>query len=290
MIIDLKNINKELDSKNFKNILLIDFEGKSDIQTFSMSDGSVPEITNNNLTGEAKNLLNELFLFAIRKNQSLDIITIGVDIFHMNSVYKNDLFEKLDNLLEKRNDFEFIIGTSNSYRDAMNTVERWVENNGKLYFVSMKNEESLEYIKRNKYPNMIAMFSKEVIYPAEILTVDLQWIFNQSNPFIKVEDITKNIKTLGDIPLYEKIFILFFKAQLVNYIKNEISNNSINIDNYDDIAKMILEKTLYFENKYFKIRPTSFQLHYPDIYFRNKYDLWLAYFLNNIRQEIIFEF
>ena len=59
MIIDLKNINKELDSKNFKNILLIDFEGKSDIQTFSMSDGSIPEITDNNLTGEAKNLLNE---------------------------------------------------------------------------------------------------------------------------------------------------------------------------------------------------------------------------------------
>lgn len=292
MRIDLKNIDKELKAPDFKNVLLIDFEGKSDFQVFSILDGPFPKMDGKGLSRDAEKILDAMFSFAYIKNRTFEIATIGIDMFHSTDTYKDDLFEKLDKLLETKNTFSFVIGTINHYSDTVDIVGRWAEKNDKIYFISLENEEDLENIQKKRYPNIVALKSGRFVYEAEAMIIDLHCLFfNELPSNMKIENVARETKTVNGELLSEKIFNILFKSELVFYLKNGISYYPITTDNYQDVAKIVLTRTLHPMNEYFRMRPTSFRLNYLEVpNNNNKYDLSLVYFLNDTRQEIVFEF
>lgn len=275
MKIKVPNIKNDISLENFPNILLIDLERKSKFNIFSNLNNEIPNFSRKILSTEGNKLLAQLFSYADKMEQLLSISTIGFDTSELPiNEFNKIMQEELDYIIKFHNTFTFVISTTNYNSIELHSIAKWAEENDKLYFVSITNEEDYNKLALYKFPNVIACKSGEFVYDAEIIVADIFHIFKEPQFDRYVDDIAGKYKTLSGESLNSKLYAIFFKNVLVNKIFNIFAKHPVDIFSdksgqypmtivdYHEIIKNILEYTLQPFTKYFYAYPQKFTLSY----------------------------
>lgn len=283
MKIKISDIKNDINMPDFPSILLIDLERESKFNTFTNLNNELPNFSKKILSSEANKLLEQLFFYANEKNEILTINTIGINTLKIpTNEFSKTMKEELRYISQFYNKFTFVISTTNYNSMELHSIAKWSEENDKLYFVSIKNEEEYNQLVLNKFNNVIVLKSSKFPYEAEAIAVDIHHMFIHSEFVMYINDIIENYNTLSGETLNSKLYALFFKNILESEILNIINNHSfqmfnnktsqysMNISDYHEIIKSILNYTLLPFNKYFYIYPAKFDLSYKLIPVENQ--------------------